>query len=76
MFSLAPHRHALQEPARCIPPHSATTEGPHLPCAQVAEKVNALSRGHHDNHIGIEAGAVITDSGQLRCGEPCGLPAA
>ena len=45
-------------------------------CLQVAERVNALARGKPNNHIGIEAGAVITDSGQLRCGNSCGLPVA
>ncbi len=41
---------------------------------EVAARINALSRGKKSNTAGREAGAVITDSGQLRAGAPIALP--
>ena len=41
---------------------------------EVAVRINALSRGKKNNTAGREAGAVITDSGQLRAGAPIALP--
>lgn len=41
---------------------------------EVAARINKLSLGKKDNTVGREAGALITDSGELRRGTPIVLP--
>ncbi len=33
---------------------------------QVVSQINTLARGQPDNMVGVEAGAIISDSGQIR----------
>jgi len=52
-----------------------TTAGELVEGWEVAWRINQLSVGKPDNQAGREEEAVITDSGQLRRGDPIVLPA-